>query len=499
MNDSSEQVRVRFAPSPTGYLHIGGARTALYNWLWARKNNGVFVLRIEDTDVERSTEDAVEHILEGLRWLGLEWDEGPNFQSKYVDLHIEAAWRLFESGHAYRCFCTKEELEEQRKQAETNKVAFMYNGRCRELSPEEIDRNLKNNMPFVLRFRVPRGSGESAAFEDAVFGRVDKRCDDVEDFVILRSDGSPLYILSNAVDDANDRITHVIRGADGLANTPKQVLIYKALGIEPPLFAHMPLTLDSKKAKLSKRRHGEVVTVSFYRKNGFIPWALCNFMALLGWSTSDDREFFTREELIEEFDLSRINRANSVFSYVPGDPKNWTDPKAIHFNATYIRTMPLEDLFPYVKQELVDAGLWRGEYEGDLKGWFLQAVDLMRARFLTLKDFSSKGRCYFADDFEFDEKAVNKNLRKDDRLRELLPMLADRLEALPNFNASVIEKATREFCEERDVKPGLVINAARTAVSGQSVGPSLFELLEIVGRERVAARLRNATDLVVGT
>ncbi|MDQ7781986.1 MAG: glutamate--tRNA ligase, partial [Desulfomonilaceae bacterium] len=353
------QVRVRFAPSPTGYLHLGGARTALYNWLWARKTGGVFLLRIEDTDVERSTDDSVQEILDGLTWLGLDWDEGPFFQSGNMDEHVEAARQLLTTGHAYRCFCTREELDQQRKEAEANRTAFMYDGRCRRLSETQIQRNLEQGVPYVLRFRVPRDPHATSAFEDAVYGRMEKRCLDIEDFVILRSDGRPLYVLCNAVDDSLDRITHVIRGADGIANTPKQVLIYQALGLKPPLFCHMPLTLDSKKAKLSKRKHGEVVTVSYYRRHGFLPWALCNFLVLLGWSSPEGREFFSRSEMIEAFDLSRINRANSIFNYVPGDPKNWTDPKAVHFNATYIRTMPLEELMPFVTEELRSEGLWK--------------------------------------------------------------------------------------------------------------------------------------------
>ncbi len=370
--NDSKQVRVRFAPSPTGYLHLGGARTALYNWLWAKKTGGVFILRIEDTDAERSTKESVQEILDGLKWLGLDWDEGPYFQTENSDKHAEAAAKLLASGHAYRCFCTKEDLDAQRKQAELKKVAFTYDGRCRRLSREEVDRRLKENMPFVVRFATPRDETSTVIFEDAVYGRMEKRTQDIEDFVIVRSDGRPLYILCNAVDDANDRITHVIRGADGIANTPKQVLIYQGLGLTPPAFAHMPLTLDNKKAKLSKRSHGEVVTIAYYKRMGFLPWALCNFMALLGWSSADGGEFFTREELVEAFDLNRINRANSIFNYVPGDLKNWTDPKAIHFNATYIRTMPLEELFPYVRDELKEAGLWKYSYEGQERVWFLR-------------------------------------------------------------------------------------------------------------------------------
>jgi glutamyl-tRNA synthetase len=496
IKDTQETVRVRFAPSPTGYLHIGGARTALYNWLWAKKNGGVFILRIEDTDVERSTEESVQEILDGLRWLGLDWDEGPYFQSENLPKHTEAAMKLLESGHAYRCFCTREDLEAQRSEAQERKVAFMYDGRCRRLSPEQIQEKLGQGVPYVVRFKVPRDPSEMVVFEDAVFGRMDKRCTDIEDFVILRSDGRPLYILSNAIDDSLDRITHVIRGADGIANTPKQVLVYKALGIPVPIFVHMPLTLDSKKAKLSKRKHGEVVTVSYYRQMGFLPWALCNFMALLGWSTTDEQEFFTREQLVEAFDIARINRSNSIFNYVPDDPKNWTDPKAIHFNATYIRTMPLDELFPYVKQELKSAGLWQDAYENGKHEWFLKTIDLIRARFHTLKDFSTRGRAYFSEEFEFDEKAVKKNLAKAPVLRELLPRLADKLEALESFDQPSVEEVIRSYAEEKEVKAGLLINAARTAVSGTAVGPGLFEMLETIGQGAVVQRLRKAVNLI---
>jgi glutamyl-tRNA synthetase len=496
-SNSRQQVRVRFAPSPTGYLHLGGARTALYNWLWARKTGGVFILRIEDTDVERSTAESLQEILDGLKWLGLDWDEGPFLQTANLPKHVEAAEKLLESGHAYRCFCTKEELEAQRKEAEARKIAFMYDGRCRDLSYNDIEMKLNRGTPFVVRFRVPRDEHSIVAFDDAVFGRVEKRGSDIEDFVVLRSDGRPLYILGNAVDDASDRITHVIRGADGIANTPKQVLIYQALGMEPPVFAHMPLILDNKRAKLSKRSHGEVVTVAYYRRNGFLPWALCNFLALLGWSGGEGREFFSREELIDAFDFSRVNRANAVFNYVPGDPKNWTDPKAIHFNATYIRTMPLEELIPHVKAELQEEGLWRDSFEADDQDWFVKTVDLVRARFHTLKDFSSRGKCYFSDQFDFDEKAVKKNLGKEPRLREFLPALAERLEALSVFSHEAIEEVFRSYAEEQGVTAGVLINAARTAVSGTSVGPGLFEMLEVLGKDAVAQRLKKAPKLIV--
>jgi glutamyl-tRNA synthetase len=489
-------VRVRFAPSPTGYLHLGGARTALYNWLWARKLNGVFILRVEDTDVERSTQDSVEEILEGLKWLGLDWDEGPYFQTHNLEKHKAAAEQLLKSGHAYRCFCSKEDLENQRKEAEAKKIAFMYDGRCRNLTNEEIQHKLDDGCPNVLRFKVPRDGHSTVSFQDAVYGKIEKRASDIEDFVILRSDHSPLYILSNAVDDSLDRISHVIRGADGLANTPKQILIYDALGIKPPTFAHMPLTLDNKKAKLSKRVHGEVVTISYYRRRGFLPWALCNFLALLGWSSPDGTEFFSRQELIELFDLSRINRHNSIFNYVPGDPKNWTDPKAIHFNATYIRTMSLNDLVPYIEQELKEHDLWDPSYSGAKEEWFLNAIDQLRSRYQVITDFSSRGRFCFADDFDFDPKAVKKNLGQDARLAEYLPELAAQLDGLTNFDGATAENVFREFAERKQVKAGLLINAARTAVSGSSVGPGLFELLVILGKDKVVKRLNDSVSLI---
>ena len=499
MNDKKEtafQTRVRFAPSPTGYLHLGGARTALYNWIWARKNNGVFILRIEDTDAERSTAESVQEILDGLKWLGLDWDEGPYFQSNNLGRHSEAASELLKSGHAYRCFCSKEDLEAQRKQAEDKKMAFMYDGRCRSLSDEEIETRLKNKAPFVVRFKVPRDPETKVVFNDAVYGRMEKKAVDIEDFVILRSDGSPLYILSNAVDDSLDRISHVIRGADGLANTPKQVLIYEALGVKPPVFAHMPLTLDNKKAKLSKRVHGEAVTIAYYKSRGFLPWALCNFMALLGWSGPDGQEFFTREELIKVFDLNRISKANSIFNYTPGDPKNWTDPKAIHFNSNYLRNMPIDELIPFVKEELLSKDLWQDAYELEKKDWFEKTVDLIRSRFLTLEDFSTRGRAYFSNEFEYDEKAVKKNLKCDERLAFFLPKLADEIEKLQEYEPESLEGVFRNFAEQNEIKAGLIINAARTAVSGSAVGPGLFELLEMMGRTRVVERLRSATSLI---
>ena len=488
-------VRVRFAPSPTGYLHIGGARTALYNWLFARRHSGTFILRIEDTDVERSTEASLNEILDGLRWLGLEWDEGPYFQSHYLKEHQESAQRLLASGHAYRCFCTKEEREQKRKEAEASQTSYQYDRTCRYLSPEEVASRLEQRIPYVVRFKIPEGEG-SVIFNDLVYGTVEKRYEDIEDFIFVRSDGLPLYLLSNAVDDVRDHITHVIRGQDGLANTPRQILIYRALGKEPPAFAHMSLTLDPQKAKISKRKHGEVVTVAFYKDRGFMPWPLCNFLLLLGWSTEDNRELFDREEAIREFSLERVSKANSIFNYMKDDPKFFTDPRAISINAHYLRTMDIKELCRAVAEEMKAAGLWKSEYGNERQEWFEKTVDLIRARYHTLKDFVHLARPYFSEEFPVAEEAVKKNLKKDPRIKQWLPELAQRLDKASPFSLETAEAAVRSFAEEKGEKAGLFINAIRAAVTGQIAGPGLFEILTTIGQASTVSRLCKATEWI---
>ncbi len=489
-----EEVRVRFPPSPTGYLHIGGARTAIYNWLFAQKTGGKLILRIEDTDVERSTEESIRGILDGLTWLGITWDEGPYFQSAYAEDHRRAAVRLLESRHAYKCFCTQEELERKREEVRRKKEDYHYDGTCRNLSANQVARLEEDGRPYVIRFKVPRGPG-GVVFKDAVYGVIEKKYRDIEDFVIVRSNGSPLYVLSNAVDDIRDRINHIIRGQDHLANTPKQIMIYEALGEKIPRFAHMPLTLDPQKRKISKRAHGEVVAVQYYREKGFLPWALVNFLVLLGWSTSDNREIFSKEELIEVFSLEDINRANSIFDIRKDDPKFFTDPKAISINAHYLRTMPVEELLPYVQAELETAGLWHPSFGAEKKSWFASTVELIRSRYHTTKDFGNLGRAYFADDFPIEEKVVRKNILKHENLKHWLPLMAERLEALDEFTPDSIEHAIRGLAVELDTKAGILINGARAAVTGQAAGPGLFDVLAAVGRERVVHRLREAPKL----
>jgi glutamyl-tRNA synthetase len=489
-----QEVRVRFPPSPTGYLHIGGARTAIFNWLFAQKMGGKLILRIEDTDEERSTEESIQGIIESLKWLGITWDEGPYFQSHFIEDHVAAAQKLLESGHAYKCFCTKEELDRKREDARRKKSNLQYDGTCRNLTAEEVDENEAAGVPFTIRLKVPRGEG-FVSFSDRVYGIIEKRYADIEDFVIVRSNGRPLYVLSNAVDDIRDRITHVIRGQDGLANTPKQILIYRALEAPVPEFAHMSLTLDPKKAKISKRTHGEVVAVHFYREHGFLSWAFVNYLALLGWSTSDSREIFSREELIEAFSLEGISRGNAVFDLRKDDPKFFTDPKALSINAHYLRSMPVEGLEPYVKEQLEKARIWNPDFEGSERDWFLHTVDLIRSRFHVTTDFVTAGKAYFSEEFSVDPKPLKKNILNHENLKTWFPMLADRLESLDTFSAEGAEQVIREMAEKLDIKAGILINGIRTAVTGQAKGPGLFDILMAVGQRRVVDRLRRAVEL----
>lgn len=487
-----QEVRVRFPPSPTGYLHIGGARTAIYNWLFARKHGGTLILRIEDTDAERSTQESIEGIVNGLTWLGLDWNEGPYFQSDHISDHLAAAARLVAEKKAYKCFCAKEELDAKREKAVAAKKTYQYDGTCRTLTGQEIAAREKKGLPFVIRFAVPREPGE-VAFNDAVYGTIVKKYADIEDFVIVRSNGRPLYLLSNVVDDIRDRITHVIRGQDGLGNTPRQILLYQALDAPLPLFAHMSLTLDPQKAKISKRSHGEVVTVQFYREHGFLPWALVNFLVLLGWSSSDDREIYSKEDLINAFTLEGLSKVNAVFNYHKDDAKFFTDPKALSINAHYIRTLPLEELRPLFKEELRKSALWDETYEGENKKWFSETIDLIRSRFHTLNDIGTQGLPYFSDQYPLEEKAVKKNLLKHPELATWLPELAGRIEALDSFTTDAIEETIRAFAEERDIKAGILINATRTVVTGLLAGPGLFDLLAAIGQTRVVARLRDTS------
>jgi glutamyl-tRNA synthetase len=490
-------VRVRFAPSPTGYLHIGAARSALFNWLYARKTGGKFLLRIEDTDLQRSTEQSTRSIIEGLEWLGLDYDEDLVFQSDNAPHHREAANRLLAEGKAYRDFTPKEQRGDdtvkdviaERARIQTVEGVDQRSNPYRDLPQEESGRRAAAGEPFAVRLKVPP-EGQTK-FDDIVYGPQERSHAEIEDLVLLRSDGHPLYNLSVVIDDISMGITHVIRGQDHLTNTHKQILLYEALGAPVPRFAHLPLILAPNKGKLSKRKHGEVVSLTTYRDRGFVPAAFRNFLALLGWAPPEGKEVLSKEELIKYFSLEGIGRANAIFNFHENDPRRWTDDKALWMNAEYIRTMPFEELLPMLKAELKANKLWREEYDDDDSEWFRKTVELIRQRFFTLKDFSAQGRAYFSDDFDFEEGAVNKNLRKEPRLRELLNGLADKLETVEPFNAETSEAALRAFADEAGVKSGLLINGARTMLTGQAVGPSMFELFNVFGRETSVQRLRS--------
>jgi glutamyl-tRNA synthetase len=490
-------VRVRFAPSPTGYLHIGAARSALFNWLYARKSGGKFLLRIEDTDLQRSTDESTRSIIEGLEWLGLDYDEDLVFQSDNAPQHRAAANRLLEEGKAYRDFTPKEQRDDKAvkqdiKERARAREAEGFDERSnpfRDLPKEESDRRAAAGEPFAVRLKVPVEG--TTKFDDIVYGPQERSHAEIEDLVLLRADGHPLYNLSVVIDDIEMGITHVIRGQDHLTNTHKQILIYEALGASVPRFAHLPLILAPNKGKLSKRKHGEVVSLTTYRDRGFVPAAFRNFLALLGWSPPEGKELLSKEELVQFFSLEGIGRANAIFNFQENDPNRWTDDKALWMNAEYIRTMPLEELLPMLKTELRANKLWREEYDDDEREWLLKTVDLIRQRFFTMKDFSNRGRPYFSGDFDFEEAAVNKNLRKEPRLRELLSGLADKLESVEPFNIETTEAALRAFADEAGVKAGLLINGARTMLTGQAVGPSMFEIFDVLGRDSSVQRLRS--------
>jgi glutamyl-tRNA synthetase len=489
--------RVRFAPSPTGYLHIGAARSALFNWLFARKVGGRFLLRIEDTDLQRSTDESTRSIVEGLEWLGLDYDEEKIFQSDNADKHRAAARKLVEEGKAYRDFTPKEQRADanvkqdiaERARAHAAEGIDHRSNPFRDLPKDESDTRAAAGERFAIRLKVAREG--ASHFTDIVYGEQERSYSEIEDLVLLRSDGHPLYNLSVVLDDIEMGITHVIRGQDHLTNTHKQILLYQAFEAPVPHFAHLPLILAPNKAKLSKRKHGEVVSLTTYRDRGFVPAAFRNFLALLGWSPPEGKEILSKDELIEAFSLEGIGRANAVFNFHENDPRHWTDDKALWMNAEYIRTMPLAELLPMVRAELRREKLWREEYDDDELAWFEKAIDLIRQRFFTLKDFSSQGRAYFSEDFDFEEAAVRKNILKEPRLRELLPALADRIVQVEPFTAANVEAALRSLADESSVKAGLFINASRTMLTGQAVGPSMFEVFEIMGRERSALRLRS--------
>jgi glutamyl-tRNA synthetase len=481
--------RVRFAPSPTGYLHVGGARTALFNWLFARRTGGVFVLRIEDTDLERSSEEMVGGIFDGLRWLGLDWDEGPGIggefgpyiQSERLDRHRAMAQRLVAGGHAYYCYCTADTLKAKRDAAEQSGSAWRYDRTCASLTPDEIAAREAARTPRVVRFRVPAGP---TRFDDLVHGPIEFDGANIEDFVLLRSDGQPTYQLSVVSDDVEMKISHVVRGDDHISNTPKQILLYRAVGAEVPKFAHVPLILGADKKRLSKR-HG-ATSVTEYATQGYLPEAMFNFLSLLGWSPGNDDEIFSRDALVQAFALEGISGGNAVFNI---DKLDW-------FNQQHIMRLAPDELAVRVKPSLVTAGLWRDDYLGDRHAWFFAVLELLRPRAKRLDEFATLGALFFSDAIEYDPAAVDKHLRAPG-VDAHLAAIEKSFAALDTFDPASTETALRALAEGRGVKAGVLIHAVRVAVTGKTVSPGMFDVLALLGRDRVRARLASARRLLL--
>ena len=473
-------VRVRFAPSPTGYLHVGGARTALFNWLFARRQGGTFVLRIEDTDAERSSWEMVAGIVEGLRWLGLDWDEGPDtggphapyFQSQRLDRHRALAEQLVAGGHAYYCYCAPDTIQAKRQAAEASGGGWKYDRTCRNCTPEDIASRHAAGEPRAIRFLTPEGR---TSFTDLVHGPIAFENENIEDFVILRSDGQPTYHLSVVADDIDMAITHVVRGDDHISNTPKHVLLFEALGKPVPSFAHVPLILGTDKKRLSKR-HG-ATSVTEYQRAGFLPDAMVNFLALLGWSPGDDRELLARDELVAAFALEGISGGNAVFN-----------PEKLEWmNQQYIMRKTDDELAREVEPFLRADGLWREEYGTSLRPWFLTLVALFKPRLKRLFTFGEDVRPLLADQIAMDEGAMRKHVLRPE-IGAPLAAFRDACISAP-FDKATLETVLRDVAARHGVKAGLLIHATRVAVTGREVSPGLFEVLELLGRERTIARL----------
>jgi glutamyl-tRNA synthetase len=486
---SSAAVRVRFAPSPTGFLHVGGARTALFNWLLARQSRGTFILRIEDTDQERSTEASVRTILDGLGWLGIDWDEGPFFQSRNVEAHRALALRFLEEKTAYRCFCTTAELETRKAAAEADGIAWKYDRLCLRLPPDVVRQRLAEGRPAVVRFRVPDGT---VAWDDLVHGPTSFEAAVLEDIVLLRSNGSPTYNLSCVSDDIAMRVTHVIRGDDHISNTPKQILLYRAAGAVLPRFAHLPLILGADKKRLSKR-HG-AVSVTEYRDKGYLSEAMFNFLALLGWSPGEGREKMTRDEMTALFRLEDINKKGAVFD----------EQKLEWLNSQYINDLPPERIVALVRAGLESAGLMGPEIDdgGPRRAWFLKTIATLKARSKRLPDFVRDVRPFLTEDFEYRPEAVEKHLKGETAsggpaaIAGRMAALRAALATIDPFTEEATEKALRDLAESRHEKASDYIHPLRVALVGTAVSPGIFSVLVLVGKERALRRLDRLIDFL---
>ena len=470
-------VRTRFAPSPTGSPHIGNIRTALFAWLYARHHNGQFILRIEDTDRNRYVEGSVEQIMRACQWLGLNWDEGPYYQSERLPLYKQAADQLIASGHAYKCFCTSERLEQMRKQQEADGTPTGYDRHCRDLSADEVRELEASGAPYVVRFAMPNEGVTS--FQDAIRGEVSFENRLLDDFVMLKSDGFPTYHLACIVDDHDMEITHVIRGEEWISSTPKHVLLYQAMGWQHPVFAHLPIILGSDRKKLSKR-HGSVQFVD-YIDEGYLPEAMFNFLTMLGWSTGDDREEFSSQEIIELFDLDKVTDHAAIFD----------GQKLLWYNGISIRKKPISELTALCIPYLQKAKLLSEDMTAEQISYTEQVVALEAERLKLLPEVVELTRFFFTDIEEYDQKGAKKWFSKPEAA-PLLQLIIAKLNDLPEFDIASVEAAVRAAADELGLGAGQAIHTTRLAVSGRLVGPGLFEMITVLGRDRVIERLNKA-------
>ena len=466
--------RLRFAPSPTGYLHVGGARTALFNWLYAKHYGGEFLLRIEDTDKLRSTEESTHAIFDGLEWLGLKWDEDVVHQGDNLEHHQRDAHVLLERGKAYRCFCTPAELEERRKEAERRKETFRYDGRCDRLSKVEIERHLAANHPFTIRFRVPQGS---TSWNDVVHGTITFPNKDVDDFVVLRSDATPIYNLAVVSDDIAMRITLVMRGDDHISNTPKQIMLYEALGAPLPKFAHLPMIHGPDGKKLSKR-HG-ATAVGDYQHMGILPQAMLNFLALLGWSPGHDIEIMTVDEMIRLFSIDGLSKHAAVFDM----------QKLEWMNGQHLSLISSNELLPIVAKALEEAGLATQRDVEKRRDWYVRLIDLLKIRARTVDDIVRQATPFLIEEIDYDPDAVAKLWKDRDAAVDVLSAVRDRLASISEWSMQPMEESLRQLAESLGMSPGKVFQPLRVALVGLTASPGIFDVLEVLGRERSLARI----------
>jgi glutamyl-tRNA synthetase len=466
--------RLRFAPSPTGFLHVGGARTALFNWLYAKHYGGEFLLRIEDTDKARSTDESTRAIFEGLEWLGLKWDGDVVHQGANLERHQRDARLMLERGTAYRCFCTPAELEERRKEAERRKETFRYDGRCDRLPKEEVARRVASGDPFVIRFRVPSGS---TTWIDLVHGDITFPNKDIDDFVVLRSDGTPIYNLAVVSDDTAMGITLVMRGDDHISNTPKQIMLYQALGAQLPKFAHLPMIHGTDGKKLSKR-HG-ATAVGDFQHMGILPEAMLNFLALLGWSPGHDIEIMSVDDMIRLFSTDDLSKHAAVF-----------DPKKLEWmNGQHLSRASAERLLPVVTKALEREGLATPRDVEKRREWFLQLIDLLKIRSRTIDQIVHLAVPYLRDEIEYDPVAVAKQWKDREAIASILAATRDALAAMHDWTPGPMEVSLRKLAESLGIPGDKIFQSLRLALTGQTVSPGIFDVLQTLGRERSLARI----------